>query len=1159
MYAGRRLTAAAVWLAASGYLCAQIGAGSIVGTVTDPTGAVVSEVEIIVTNIESGVSRTSRTTETGDYAVAALQPGQYSVSAKKPMFRAAIVPAFTLQVDQKARVDIQLRVGQLQDSVIIKATQPLLETDSATVGQVIDNRRVENLPLNGRSFVDLAILGPGATFTKDVNTWFIEVKSVGQQRANNQYSLGGNRAQDTNYLVDGATDTDADFNTLAAQPSIDEIEEFKTETSTYTAEFGRGAAQVNVSTKSGTNSLHGTAYDFLRNDALDAKNFFDDLLYGGPAPKPAFRRNQFGAAVGGPIIPDRFFYFASYEGLRDRTHTTSARNVPTAGARTGELSDYGTPIFMPHSTALDSNGNVVPLFHPGNSLPDGCYNPDPTSDIPFTPDMMTVPQKCINPAAAKLLASRFVPMPNRPGARNNLVTVLLNPANTDQSSGRLDYTLSPAMRLWGRYSWARDDRFFPNILPGAGTNEHVANTTASLHYSWTLSPRLLNEARASYIRLDLSRLGELAYKENVAAEIGIPGLSALPIDYGTPNLQSDDGFINLGEDQSGHPLKNISNTYEYADDLFWNIGRHSIKVGVNFRREQLNLLTHNSARGDFTPVSLQVGSVTVNPDGSTCVCSGGLSVASFLMGMSHASEAELGDPHVSLRRWAQAYYVQDDFNVTKNFKLNIGLRYEYSPYWYDTHDRIMNVDFSGTTPTLVRPGSGDPYQGLPLRLDSDPTSPTYLPIVRSNRFSRALVLPDHTNFGPRLGFAWSPGLAHDRLVLRGGAGLFYSPPIANPWFDLSRNPPTAAVFVQNQDTTIINQVFAGDNRLAIQPSAWTIEPHAKTPRIQQWSFGLEQKLAESLLLDVAYVGSASTHLTHLVDINQKLPLIQNHVVVDPTPQAPPYSSLASFSNRFENATSANYNSLQVKIEKRSARGLTFLSSYTWSKSLDSASATHDGPPQPTPHLFDRRRDYGSSVFDITHNWVTSGLYELPFGRLQRWGYGWPAALNRVLGGWQIGGIGVYRTGFPFSCLTMSGPAIDTSANFEEDLCQVVSSVNPNAGPHKLEQWFNISAFDIAPDTQVFGNAGRNSLRGPHFLSFDVTASKTIRVSEKLSAQLKFDGFNILNHPVFSTPNNHVDNLAPGPQPSSALGTYFGSIGSTAADNRQLQFALKLIW
>jgi hypothetical protein len=251
--------------------------------------------------------------------------------------------------------------------------------------------------------------------------------------------------------------------------------------------------------------------------------------------------------------------------------------------------------------------------------------------------------------------------------------------------------------------------------------------------------------------------------------------------------------------------------------------------------------------------------------------------------------------------------------------------------------------------------------------------------------------------------------------------------------------------------------------------------------------------------------------------------------------------------------------MQVKIEKRNSHGLTLLSSYTWSKSLDSASATHDGPPQPTPHLFARRRDYGPSVFDVTHNWVISGLYELPFGRLQHWGHNWATPLDQFLGGWQIGGIGVFRTGFPFSCLTMSGPAIDTSANFEEDLCQVVAAFNPNAGPHRLDEWFDISAFGVAADTQVFGNAGRNLLRGPHFVTLDFTAFKTIKIHEALELQIRFEGFNLLNHPVFSTPNNHVDNLVTGPQPSSALGTYFGSIGSTAADNRQLQFAMKLTW
>jgi hypothetical protein len=430
--------------------------------------------------------------------------------------------------------------------------------------------------------------------------------------------------------------------------------------------------------------------------------------------------------------------------------------------------------------------------------------------------------------------------------------------------------------------------------------------------------------------------------------------------------------------------------------------------------------------------------------------------------------------------------------------------------------------------------------------------------VRDNRFSRALVLPDRIDFAPRFGFAWTPGWGHEKTAVRGGVGLFYSPPIANPWFDLSRNAPNAARLVQNRDYTVIDQVFSSTSPVKVQPSMYMIDPHARNPRILQWSFGIEQQLADNTVLDVSYAGSASRRLPHLVDINQKLPKLQGSVVVDPTPQPPPYPSLASFSTLFDHKSIANYNSLQVKFEKRSSGGLTITTSYTFAKSLDTGSATRDGPSQPTPHLFNRRLDYGPSVFDVRHNWVTGALYELPFGSRKRWGNSWSGVLEKVAGGWQIGGISVLHSGFPFSCLVASGPAINTSANFEEDVCSVVPGVGPNR-PGTIRQWFNINAFRVATDTEVFGNARRNSLRGPSYVTFDFSAFKITRLKEKLKLQFKFDAFNILNHPVFSTPNSHIDNLATGLQPNSALGSYFGSIGSTAADNRQLQFAVRLIW
>lgn len=1153
---------------------AQIGTGSVVGVVADSSGGVVPDVKVTVTNVETNVRRTTLTTTSGNYSVTGLLPGHYSVNAEKTGFRITAVSAFELQVDQTARVDITLQVGQLTQSVSVEAVAPLLDTSSSTVGQVIDTRRVAELPLNGRLFLDLLTFAPGVTFTKDPNFSFQEVREVGR-RVTFQYSVSGARAADTNYLLNGATDTEPDFNTFAAVPSIDEIQEFKMETNSYTAEFGRGAAQVNVTTKSGTNAFHGTAYDFLRNDALDAKKLFDDIL---DNPKAPFRRNQYGATAGGKILRDKAFFFGSFEGLRDHTSSTGLATVPTEKVHNnGDLSDYGTPIFMPHTTGIDTSGNVTSLFLANNTLPAGCFNPDPSTNVPWP--NMAIPPQCIDPAMGKFLASSYVPPPNSPGLANNYRQPLLLPTTFDQFAGRIDYALNPSMNVWGRYSFGRENAANPGPISGTGTTQSVSTNTLALHHSWALGTRMVNEVKANYLRFSARNLGNLASKHNVAAEIGLPGMSTLPLDWGIPEFDGGDASCcGSSEGAFGHPLQNVDNIYEYGDDLSFGHGRHLIKIGVNFRREQLNIFAHNIARGEFSIPSFPTGGVILNPDGSTSSdpTLAGLSLASFLLGISRDSSVAVGDSYVHLRRWAQAYYVQDVFKATRNLTLNLGLRYEYGPYWSETNDRIVTFDLShAPLATAVRPGSGDPYQDFPqVSLENDPSLPTYLPFVRDNRFGSSLVFPDKTNWAPRLGFAWTPGWGHQKTVIRGAAGIFYSPMVANPWFDFARNAPRAAKLDRTGGLSIMDQVFQSTSTVITQPSPFFVEPTAKSPRIQQWTFGIQREVVPNLMLEIAYVASASTHLSQLDGGNyNSVQFTTNHQVAQPVTYFPPPYTNLSTTTYFKNSASANFNSLQVKVEKRFAQGFSWLSSYTWSKSLDDSSSLRTGANLRGGdfpwHDWDRRRDYGPSTFDVTQNFVNSVLFDLPFGHGKRWGTSLSGPADKLLSGWQIGGISVVHSGFPLSCLTTNDAAVNNNvADQGSDVCDVVPGVKPNAGPHTVQQWFNILGFSQPTASEVYGNAGRNTLRAPGFASFDFSAMKTTNLTERLKLQFRFEAFNFFNHPVLSIPDSFITDgysfgasgqVIPTPLPNSALGSAFGSIGSTAIDNRQLQFSLKLLW
>jgi len=1150
------LVCVAIGLAVVPCARAQIGTGSINGVVVDQSGAAVPGAKITAVNVDTDIRRVVFSTPAGDYTLTSLQPGNYSLAAEKAGFKITSVPAFELQVDEKAQVNITLQVGQASQMVTIKGEAPLLDTTSATVGQVIDNQRIVDLPLNGRNFLDLSTLGPGVTFTKDPNTEFQDTRSVGA-RYSNQYSLGGARGQDSNYLLNGGVNAGPQANSVGAIPSIDEIQEFKIETGAYTAEFGRAAASVNIVTKSGNNAFHGTAYDFLRNDALDAHNYFDDIFLGPGAPKPPFRRNQFGATAGGKIKKDKLFYFGSYEGLRDRTSSAATQTVPTANARTGNFSDYGLPIYMPHIT----NPKGSSTFYANNSLPTGCYNPNPNTDVAWA--NMTIPQSCWNPATSKFLASTYVPLPNQGGTTNNLVGVLSAPTTWDQGAGRIDYVLNSSMNLWGRYSWSREDQVTNSLLPGNQLTTSVKTQTIALHHSWTLGGSAVNSFKASFLRLNPFQLGPLAYGSNIGAELGIPGLSQLPIDFGTPSFASaGDHFVSLGQGAFGNPLQKTQNVYDYGDDWSKVKGRHTLRAGADFHREQMSLLAHNIPRGSFQVPK----SATEALDGS-----GGLSLASMLLGISNSSQVATGDAHDHLFRWTQAYYFQDDIKWTRNLTMNIGLRYDYMPYWYDNRDNIVNVDFRSGSPMVVRPGSGDPYQNFPpARFVSDPSSPYYLPFVRNNSLGHSLVFPDHTDWGPRLGLAWSPGWGHGKTVIRSGAGIFYSPIDADSWFDFARSAPVSAKFVRTPQFTIVDQVFESTSQTIVQPFPFAVQPNLRVGRIQQWSLGVQQELAPNLLLDVAYVGSSSIHLPYLTDQNFNLPVFTSTgAVAQPIVYRPPsYPQLGVGYNYTDSSRTANYNSLQTKVEKRFSQGLSLLSSFTWGRALDYASNVRvAGYAQSDNHLWNWKLDYGPSVFDVKYNWVTSALYELPFGKGRRWGSNWSGPVDKLFGGWQVGGISVARTGFPLSCLNISDAAVNY-VGFYQDNCDLVPGQNPNNGPHQVLGYWNLAAMALptAPG-EVFGNAAKGLLRGPNYVSMDFSAMKTTNLTERLKLQFRFEAFNFLNHPVLSMPNPYVDEyptydptgrIPVGSLNNSQVGD-FNSISSTATSNRELQFALKLIW
>lgn len=1090
--------------------------GEISGEVRDATGAVIAGAQITLTNVATNAVRQAVSNEAGIYSFPAIPPGVYTLRAEKTGFKTFTRSNIEIQVQQSARIDIELAVGQVTESIEVSASAALLSTENATVGTVIENKRIVELPLNGRNYLQLVSLAPNVSF--GFSSAGQANSRQGGERANQNIAVSGMRSYFNRFTLDGIENTDPNFNTYVIQPSIDALQEFKVQTGIYPAEFGRGATQINVSTKPGTNEFHGTLFEFLRNDKLDAKNY---AFGAARPPKDPFKWNQYGGTLGGPVwIPkifngrNKLFFMANYEAFRQRRNIQGTYLLPNEAMRRGDFSEL-----IPRN---------ITIYDPATRV----YSGNTWTAAPFPGNV--IPTNRINPIANKLL--EFYPTPNL----SQSVTVPFNhqqslgrPINKDQFILRMDFNESPNSQWFGRYSWGDENilntalrlngfQVLTNVEQYAGSNVRV------------LSPSLVNEARFGYTRFYNSAGRELAFKRDVVSELGIPGLkSGPPETWGIPSI-SILNFSGFGDDSEG-PYTNNNRTIQFIDNVSWVRGRHSIRFGGELRREQYNQVGNQFARGSF---------IFENDATSifTGTRQGGYAFADYLLGYSKRSEAAVSIAEARFRNWSGAVYFDDVWKVTSKLTINLGLRYELTPPWKDTTGRLFTVAIpadirSGPVadlslhPYFLRPGSGDPYEGVNIFWPN-------IRVERNNSLGERLVKTDYNDFAPRLGITWNPT---EKWVIRTGFGIFYSQDTGNPRFDMARNLAGRTRFeAGNPDVSSLYTFqtaflgLAGARAIVPTPYSFANLYDRRTPRTHMYLLNIQRELPGSIVLEVGYLGSQSRHLEQLRAVNEAIPGPGGISTRQPFPEFGRIQLVDA-------SGIGNYNGLGGKVTKRYSNGMTFLSSYTWSKSIDTGSAirTHDGDTLFPQNSYCLRCERALSSFHTAHRWVNSVLYELPFGKgrsvnLEN------GFLNAVFGGWQLGSILAWQTGFPFTIFSGSDRS-NTGAGFDRPNATGVSP--RDIAQRTTARWFNTAAYVLQP-ANTHGNVGRNTEISPGIFSWDASLHKNFYITEQHRLEFRWEVFNAPNHPNWGLPNSNVQAPA------------FGSITSTRTNMRQQQLALK---
>lgn len=1053
---------------------AQTSLGTISGTVTDSSGAAIPNALVTIANADTGAVRSIPTGANGFYSAPSLVPGPYSVTVEVTGFKRQERRGVTLPVNSSIQVDILLQVGDMKESVQVTAEAPLLNTSNSTVSTVIDSTKIVNMPLNGRQFTQLIMLAPGTSPRQPA------ASGLDNNLSGVSPSVNGSRPQNNNFTLDGADNNEAFFNSFSVSPSVDAIAEFKVQSNITSAEFGRAAgANINVSFRSGTNQPHGTLYEYLRNDKLDARNPFSPDR--GP-----FKQNQYGGTFGGPVIipkvydgRNRTFFFFAAESFRQRRGLTPPTSlVPTAQQLAGNLAD-GPVIYDPLTTRANpaNPSQLIRDPFPGNVIPSNRINP-----------------------ASKIIAEQFFPAPNLTGVPGrNYINAKSTSQDDDQWNLRVDQQISRNNNLFFRSSVNTRERTSPTSLPAIDSILFNRNRNFLLSDTHLFNPTTILDAKVALNRSYLGTINTPLDPELLFSRTGLQGYVVQSQQYPMFPIIGITGFAGVSQDAT---LFGPLNNFQYLATLTKIAGRHSWKFGADIRRQQLFTGSYRAGNIGFDAIP------TSSPQDRSRT---GQPLASFLLGLPSNAQRVVGDTNVRMRGTMSHVFIQDDIRVSSRLTLNIGIRYEYNQLPYDKNGRMSAIDLRNGNILFA---STNPITGE-------------APNVRRN-----ITDPDWNNFAPRFGFAY---LLTSRTTIRSGYGMFYNSNFMQEqqggrgqWpFALSQSDTNLNIDSPNRP---FQNLFPVGPQSVISFSG-TRAINARTAYTQQWNFNIQQQLAANLAVELGYVGAKGTKLYTNWRGNGATPGAGNVNLRRPFPQ---YGTISE-----ENARgNSNYHSLQAKLEKRYSVGLTFLSSYTWSKSIDDSSALTT-LSQNNP--FDLRQERGLSEYDVRHNSVTTFVYELPFGRGKAAGSNLPGWADAIAGGWQLNGIATLRTGFPIRIVLPTDVANTGVSGGQRP--NVVGQVVLPSSERTTERWFNTSAL-VSPAPYTFGNLGRHAISGPGMVNFDIGAFKNFRFAERHTIQFRAELFNAFNR----------NNLG---APGGTFGTStFGRITSTSTDARDVQLALR---